>query len=85
MAAKLDADTVSRVTFQPGSWMPWCDRSLGLVQLLVASVQPAGCAAYQHLIVGLLLTKPYIRYAGSPFLVGHASGSIVMWIHLGSQ
>ena len=33
-------------------------RSLGLVQLLVlvASVQPAGCAAYQHLIVGLLLT-----------------------------
>ena len=52
--------TVSRVTAQPG-----CDRSLGLVKLLVASVQPAGCAAYQHLIVGLL--PIYIRYAGAPF------------------
>ena len=78
---------MSRVTLtqtaQPGSVdamvAAGCDRSLGLVQLLVlvASVQPAGCTAYQHLIVGLLLTySPIFDTLALHFLVGHASGTV---------
>ena len=48
--AELDADWMSWVTAQPG-----CDRSLGLVQLIVVS-SSVYYTAYPYLIVGLLPT-----------------------------